>query len=318
MPSYSVPSYSAPKTKPSYSAPKTKPSYSAPKTKPSYDMLTLPNYPSAVLNFSNRSNTRRTEALSLERRQSTLNPAEQKVLDRYLLRERKDIDRAKALGFGIVSRLSHGSYGNIYGTDEGRAVKLIDLGKHAESTFSQEVSLAMRIGRAGVGPQIWKSSIAPGSPPLGIIEMDKMDFSLKAWLDRTIVDTWVTYLLPLFDRLAHLNIFCTDLSLNNVMVNVDENGNLYRMVLIDFGADFCKEKPDTLNTLATYMKFVFYFNTVQHHNRVFMDMKPFINQLFQANPFDKKTLVNMLNRINEVVHYFGRKITLQDVNHYVL
>jgi hypothetical protein len=237
----------------------------------------------------------------------------------YAKRESQDLKRVYDLfQLQLEVRLSSGSFGNVYGARNGHAVKVVDLSAESVKEFRKEISLAKKAALAGAGPSIFQTKITRSKPFLGIIEMEKMDMTLHTWLKQALNDSWVDHLLPLFDQLNSHGMFCEDLTLNNVMVNVTKF-QIKKMVIIDFGADWCKRSQKHKSPhYSLLMKLIFYFNTRNFSSKVNRDLKPRLVQLIQDNGgWTKKNIEKLardLSEIETIEHYFHHKPTKEDID----
>jgi len=255
------------------------------------------------------------------------------VQKQYKQREDKLIQKARVLyGYNIVKRIAQGGFGNVYETIDGRVLKMVDLSIEDQQSFERESDLAMKLGSAGVGPTVFEVQIerSKAQPRIGAIYMEKMDMTLKNWFSRASGNAWIRPLLDVIERLAMLQILCTDLKLDNTMVNIGVNNKITKLVLIDFGAGYCQEQSTVSpETLAFLMKFVFFFNSVRtrtHFKRIREEMKVAMQDEFETYRFQKdltpaelKTyLVGQLKHYQSVAHYFQHPVTLGDIDRFIL
>ncbi len=175
--------------------------------------------------------------------------------------------RLSRLGIKNLQFLASGSNGAIFASlNEDKKVIKVAFLQTVSKTYEwfQEVQMARRCGELNIGPKIYNVAWVDRNPCLGIIVMERMNMDLQEWfLTKNKSDSlpFVNRLSHLFNELSLLKILCIDVKLHNVLVNIQSDGHITKMALIDFGSDWCTEPERNPIVASVIMHILFYINS---------------------------------------------------------
>jgi serine/threonine protein kinase len=217
-----------------------------------------------------------------------------------------------------------------------------------------EIELCVSLGRVNVGPKVFEHGY--GQDHRGVVEvgivMEKFDTVLTGVLVQhcipyasSILVNCMHNLHILLRRVAVLGYLLLDIKPDNIVVNLDAEGNCTRLRIIDFGSEFvyrCSTyhtaysiQVAAFETVMSYL-FMFAVRRRQGHIACCMVLEDYTARLKSIHGVRervkevlnslKTTVVgerldgmkNIWSAMDMMRHYSGERITAKDITHRVL
>lgn len=176
--------------------------------------------------------------------------------------------------------LGKGGFGRVYrycGTDGDRALKVIKYDRDTSDeenrrAITREVEIGEMMSGVRVGPYVFAAKFDDANRT-AIVEMERMDMDLIEFFEKNpsmtqeTVDGLSHMLSEKLGTMAFYGFKCLDLKPENIMVDLDRDGNVTKLRIIDFDPRFCSELEsiDQADAAATAMKLLLAANTHRVH-----------------------------------------------------
>ena len=145
-------------------------------------------------------------------------------------------------GYTVVKKLGKGSFGVVYEAlkpgNKPIALKLVDLKETSKTDFVFEREMAQLCSEEKLGPQYYESWNMESSK-IGALVLELWDQTLGSWMDKsgrtTVPKVVVDKVQWQLDKLHQLNLHHLDLHADNILVRLNQKGDVIDATLSDFG-----------------------------------------------------------------------------------